>query len=282
MDSIRQWFKEPLLHFIVAGGLLFAAYGWFNRGSDNQPQVVHITKEEVNWLRGTWTRQWQRPPDEQELQNLVADYLKQELLAREARDFGLEENDIIIRRRLAQKMEFLVKDTAHLAEPSEEDLQRYYDANHTRYQEPAYVSFSQVFFREESSALQGMQELAVNDANIQGDRILLERDHTRIDKQALANLFGIEFADALVTLETGQWQGPVASAYGYHLVFITDHQPAYIRPFAEVQARVRNDWYQARREEMNKQYFAGLMKKYDIVVDESIKPLIGSLPGMVQ
>jgi hypothetical protein len=80
---MRRWLKEPLLHFLVAGGLLFAAYGWLNRESVSTPNTVHITMAEVNWLRETWARQWQRPPSEQELRGLVTDYLKESLLARE-------------------------------------------------------------------------------------------------------------------------------------------------------------------------------------------------------
>jgi hypothetical protein len=278
-SSMKNLLKEPLLHFLVAGGLLFAAYDWLNR---DEGEVVRITAAEVNWLKETWTRQWQRPPSEQELRGMLANYIKEELLAREARELGMDEEDIIVRRRLAQKMEFLVQDTAHLAEPSEDELYRFYETNRTRYEEPAHVSFTQVFFRDEISAQQGMQELSADNQADVGEQILLERDHARTDRQTLSGLFGNNFAEILFTLDPGQWHGPVESAYGFHLVWIENLQPATLRPFEVVRGQVRNDWYQSRRDEFNDQYFAGLLKKYDVIVEESIQPLIGPLPEIVQ
>lgn len=278
---MKHWLKEPLLHFLVAGGLLFAVYNWLNAEVGNEPHVVRITAAEVNWLRETWSRQWQRPPSEPELRGMVADYLKEVLLAREARELGLEENDTVVRRRLAQKMEFLLQDTAQLAEPPEEELYQFYNSRRELYVEPAHISFNQIFFKDETSAQQSLQELVTNKTAVHGDQTLLERDFARIDQQTLANLFGHEFAEVLFTLEPGQWHGPVTSAYGFHLVWINEQQVAQLRPFDEVRTQVLNDWYRSRQDVINEQYFAGLLEKYDVVVEESVKPLIGSLPGFV-
>ncbi len=98
---MRYWFKEPLLHFLVIGGLLFSLYAWLDRVPDHEPRMIRITAEKVNWLKETWIRQWQRPPNEEELGGIVTDYLQEELLAHEARESGLNENDTIVRRRLA-------------------------------------------------------------------------------------------------------------------------------------------------------------------------------------
>jgi len=282
MAIMRRWLKEPLFHFLVAGGLLFAAYSVFDRGSDDDPDVVQITEADVNWLKEMWTRQWRRPPSEQELRDMLAGYLKEELLAREARNLGMEENDIIIRRRLAQKMEFLVQDTAYLVEPEEDELYRYYNTHRTVYEEPAHVSFTQFYFRDKVSAQQAMQALSESNEAVQGEQILLERDHVRVDEQTLSSLFGSEFAETVFTLDPGRWNGPIESAYGFHLVLINERQSAQFRPFDEVRAKVLNDWYQSRQNEVNEQYFAILLKKYDVVVEESIKPLAGPLLGTVQ
>src|ERR1700730_1348782 len=120
--------REPLLHFLLIGGLLFATYSWWRRGAgdDPAPARVRITASEVAWLKETWSRQWQREPTREELRGLVTEFLKEELLAREARAMRLDENDTIVRRRLAQKVAFLVEDTAGLAEPTEQDLRRFY------------------------------------------------------------------------------------------------------------------------------------------------------------
>jgi hypothetical protein len=149
---MRHWLKEPLLHFLVAGGLLFAVYAWLNRVGGEAPGVVRITAAEVHWLKETWARQWQRPPSEQELRGVVADYVKEVLLAREARALGLDENDTVVRRRLAQKLEFLVQDTVRLAEPREDELCQLYDASRTRYHTPARLSFTHIYFKTEVAA----------------------------------------------------------------------------------------------------------------------------------
>lgn len=278
---MKHWLREPLLHFIVAGGLLFVIYGWLNDEKSNEPHVVRITAAEVNWLRETWARQWQRPPSEPELRGMVADYLKEVLLEREARELGLEENDTVVRRRLAQKMEFLLQDTAQLAEPGKEELYQFYNSRRELYVEPAHISFNQIFFRDEPSAQQGLQELVMNKTAVHGDQTLLEREFARIDRQTLANLLGHEFAEVLFTLEPGRWHGPVTSAYGFHLVWINERQVAQLRPFDEVHTQVLNDWYRSRQAVTNEQYFAGLLEKYDVVVEESVRPLIGSLPAFM-
>jgi parvulin-like peptidyl-prolyl isomerase len=274
---MKRWLKEPLLHFLLAGGLLFAGYGLINRGVGDGPRVVRISAAEVDWLKETWTRQWQRPPSEQELRGLVTGYLKEELLAREAKEIGLEENDTIVRRRLAQKMEFLVQDTARFAEPGENELRRLYDAGRARYQTPALISFTQIYFRTEAAARRGLEDLVKRNPSEVGDRSLLERDHAGVDGQAVTSLFGGEFAEKVFALETGKWQGPVPSGYGYHLVFVRERQSAQLLPFDEVRAQVQEEWHRLQQAKAGEQFFAGLLKKYDVVVEESIKPLIGPL-----
>ncbi|MGR9106282.1 MAG: peptidylprolyl isomerase [Gammaproteobacteria bacterium] len=228
----------------------------------------------MNWLKETWARQWHREPDETELRGMVADYLKEVLLAREARELGLDQNDTVIRRRLAQKMEFLLEDMARLAEPNRDELFRYYQANRAHYEDLPQVAFTQIFFKEEASARQGMQALKVRNSATPGDRILLDQDYPLTDERTLANLFGQDFANTLLKLAKGRWQGPVASAYGFHLVWVKDRQAARLRPFEAVYDEVLNDWYQARQEKHKRKYLLELSKKYQLAVEDGIKPLI--------
>lgn len=274
---MKRWLKEPLLHFLLAGGLLFVVYARLHRGGGEEPRVVRITAAEVNWLKETWSRQWHRPPDEQELRGLVTDYLKEELLAREARELRLDENDTIVRRRLAQKMEFIVQDTLRLAEPGEEALRRLYDDHRARYQNPTQISFTQLYFKTEAAARRGLEELRGDLAAEPGDRSLLEREYARVDAQTVTSLFGRKFADTLFGLDPGRWRGPIASGYGFHLVRINERQVAQPLPFDEVRARLRDDWRRLQEVEANEQFFAGLVKRYDVIAEESIQPLIVSL-----
>jgi parvulin-like peptidyl-prolyl isomerase len=274
---VKRWLREPLLHFLVTGGLLFAAYDWLDRGGDDAPRLVHITAAEVDWLKEVWTRQWHRQPDQQELGGLVTDYLKEQLLAREAREIGLEEGDTVVRRRLAQKMDFLVQDTARLVEPGEDELRQLYHGNPLQYQTPARVSFHQIPFKTEAAARTGLAELSVRAPADLGDPTLLERDLTAADEQTVTSLFGPKFSAEVFALEPGPWHGPIPSSYGFHLVQISDRQPAQRYPFDDVRAQVLDEWYRRHREKANEQFFAALLKKYDVVVDKSVRPLIGLL-----
>ncbi len=275
---MKRWLEEPLVHFLAAGALLFTAYAWLDRGAGDEPRIVRITAQEVNWLAETWSRQWQRPPSEDELRGLVVDYLKETLLEREARELGLDENDTIVRRRLAQKMEFLVQDIARLDEPGEEELRQFYEASPERYEAPARVSFTQLFFQTEAAARKGLAELAARGAGELGERSLLEREFTGADARTVESQFGPEFAGQVFALEPG-WHGPVVSAYGFHLVRITESEAAQQLPFDGVRPQLLEDWHRVRQDQAEEEFLASLLEKYDVVLDDQLKPLVGSLTG---
>jgi hypothetical protein len=281
---------EPLVHFLVAGALLFAGYAWLNHGeadtTGKATRVVRITAKEIEWLTHTWTRQWQRPPTTDELKGLVADYLKEELLSREARTLQLDIDDTIVRRRLAQKMEFFIEDTARLATPSEEELRRFYETNHERFQPSPRISFRHVFFSRDhqggaaAAAAQAQQRLksdAPEEAAALGDRFLLEYEFTNADEQTIANLFGPDFARQVFALDPNQWSRPIASSYGLHLVWVSQRQASHTLDFTEVRDKVMAEWQRQHQQAEYEKFFAALLQKYDVVVDESVRPIVGSL-----
>jgi hypothetical protein len=287
VHAMKRLLNEPLLHFLVLGALIFAVYSWLNRSlprGTSAAGTVRITSNEIAWLKETWSRQWQREPTRDELRGLVTDFLKEELLAREARSLGLDQNDTIVRRRLAQKLEFLVQDTSSLAEPTEEDLRRFYKANLGRFQTDARISFTQVFFsREKRTAAATEAKAALSDlsrganpADL-GDRLLVDSEIVDADMQSVAGQFGREFANAVFALKPADWSGPIESGYGLHLVRVSEVTLAKRREFSEVKTQVLELWRQQRQRSDNEKYFAGLLKKYDVAVDENLKPLIGSL-----
>jgi parvulin-like peptidyl-prolyl isomerase len=278
---MKRWLREPLLHFLLAGGLLFAAYAWLDPGNDSPPRVVHITAAKVTWLEETWQKQWLRPPSESELRGLVRDYLEEELLAREAKELGLDEDDTIVRRRLAQKMAFLVEDTARLVEPSQDALRQLYDGDPSRYQVPARVSFRQLYFKSEAAAQRALEGLETRDAADLGDASLLERDYSQADEQTVASVLGPELAARILGLAPGRWHGPVASSYGFHLVWVDAQQRAEARPFDQVRAQVLDEWHRLQETKASDRFFAGLLEKYHVVVDESLQARIGPFPGVM-
>lgn len=282
--------KEPLLHFAVGGAILFAAYAWLYR---EQPatagfEPVRIGEGEVRWLQETWTNQWLRKPTTQELEGLVADLVTEELLAREALEMGLGEDDTIVRRRLAQKLKFLVEDTTRLVDPAEQELRQFYAANRARYQSDARFTFTQLFFNPDqrkdasSDAKAVLHDLeTARRADLPatvGDRLLVGADFRDVDEQAVTSLFGPDFTQAILALPTGSWSGPVTSGYGVHLVSIADVTPAILRPFEEVREEVLADWRREQDHEVNLLYLAQLREKFGVVFDDSVTTLLGTEP----
>ena len=280
--SMRDLLREPLLHFLIAGGFLFVAHAWVNQGKENETHIVRIGAGEVNWLKETWSRQRSRQPDEKELRGLVASYLKESLLVREARELGLEKGDTVVRRRLAQKMEFLVQDAASLVEPDEKELHGFYNSKRALYRSPARISFTQIYFKDKASALQGLDQLKVQDASTIGDTSLLARDYVRIDEQAVKNVFGPNFSTSAFALDPGQWQGPLTSGYGFHLVQIKERQEAKPLSFQEVRKRVLQEAHRIQQDKAKKQYLARLLEKYEIVMDDNVASLLGPITEALQ
>jgi hypothetical protein len=287
---MRRWLREPLLHFFITGALLFAAYGLIGDEEDDgagSGGVIRITSAEVDWLTQTWARQWGRPPSVEEARGIITGYLEEELLAREARALSLDEDDTVVRRRLAQKMEFMVRDTWMAGEPGDEELRRLYASHSERFRARARVDFTHVYFSREQrgphaeadarAALQQLSGAAGADPVQLGDRFLGPYDFSAADQQAVAAALGDEFARRVLAMTPGDWRGPIGSAYGLHLVRVTGAEPARQPQFQSVRNDVLALWRELREQEERAQYFAALLDKYEVVVDESIEPLVGPL-----
>lgn len=279
--------KEPVVHFAIAGAALFVAHAWLNSdaGTGDRPEI-RLDDGHLRWITETWTGQWGRAPSEEELRGLIAELIKEELLANEARALGLGEDDTIIRRRLAQKVTFLIEDTARLAEPTEDDLHQFYDAHPDRFRQEARVSFVHVFFsgsKRQDAAADARRVLAASNGLAQtaileqGDQWLAEARLEDGRQSDIAAQFGPDFSQEVVALKEGEWSGPIESAFGQHLVHVSEIAPAALRPFAEVKDEVRAQWQDEERRRYQERYFAELLKKYEIVAAASVEPFIGRL-----
>ena len=247
-DTGLTLWKEPLLHFAIIGAVVFGGYHWLNGNpqKDDQAEPIHIGEGDLRWLKQTWSSQWLRDPTDEELSGLVNDLVGEQLLAREAEAMGLGENDTIIRRRLAQKLKFVIEDTAQLTEPTDKELRQYYANHAASFATPGTVSFKQIYFNPEqrkepaidaTTVLAKMASGGEGDPAI-GDRLLLGDDFERVENPALSAMFGADFANAVFALEPGVWKGPIKSGYGLHLVMVTEHTPTEPRPFDTVRDAV--------------------------------------------
>jgi parvulin-like peptidyl-prolyl isomerase len=287
--------REPLLHFVAIGTLLFAAYGWVSNGksaTETADRRVAITEGHLRWVTETWSRQWQKQPSPEELRGLLKDLLKEELLAREARELGLDVDDTIVRRQLAQKMRFVIEDTSRLDEPSEDELRRLQASHPERFDQPSRITFLHVFFNETTranaagDARQTLLELASADDTMRveesGDRLLVEPEINDAEQSEVEAQFGEEFARGVFGLAPGNWQGPIRSTYGLHLVRVLEKTPARQRPFLEARAQLLAYWREERRRELEERYFAELNRKYHIVLDKGVEALIGPLDSKAE
>jgi hypothetical protein len=280
--------KEPLFHFLIVGTLLFAGYALLNRSTPTSQAegAVRIGEGEIYWLRQTFTSQWQREPTPEEMNGLLATLVEEELLAREGRALGLDQNDTIVRRRLAQKVGFMVTDTTRVAEPREGELRNFYAAHAEHYRTAAKISFSHIYFSREhrrdaeADATEALRLVAGNVAErpAEGDRLLLDDSYTDLDLQAVEGLFGPDFAHAIFALPPGSWRGPVKSAFGVHLVNVRAVRPSSLKPFEEVREMVVLEWRHERDIATRTDYLAKLRAKYGVVIDDSARKVLVGAP----
>jgi hypothetical protein len=277
--------REPLLHFLAIGAVLFAAHAAIapDEGGEAKPETaIRITAADVERLGRLWARQWRRAPTAEELGGLLADELKEEVLAREARRLKLDADDVVVRRRLAQKMAFLLEDTARLEQPSDVDLRALYEARPDISRAPARLSFMQIFFKGEGAEERArIQAASLPNAPAvvaeTGDRFLLGNAFDDVDEPSVAHMFGPSFAHAVAAVEIGRWSGPFRSAYGFHLVKVTATTPSFARSFDEVRDRLVEEWRIEKQESAKAQVYAGLLRRHEIVADPEVRPLLRPL-----
>ena len=272
--------REPWVHFLVLGIALFALSAVLSdRGEDDSSQRIDITAAEIEWLSRNWEARWQRPPTETELRGLVDDYIRQEVLYREALKMGLNRDDEIIRRRMVQKIEFLTEDLAAQAQPSEAELQSYYQENLDKYRFPERRSFTHIYFNVDQrgdavvqAAEQTRARLLASPASENyaelGDRFMLPHDYAAQSEAEVARQFGQRFAAALFEVEPMEWQGPIPSGYGLHLVRVTEVWEGSLPDLDMVRSDVLRDYSTELRDQVREAMFSSLATQYEITIDE--------------
>jgi hypothetical protein len=192
-----------------------------------------------------------------------------------------------VRRRLAQKLQFLVQDVSRLPEPTDEELRRFYRSHPEWFQTGPRVSFKHIFFSRQrrsdatADAENALLQLSEGGANAPdlGDPLMLDTEMHDADSKTVAALFGPGFAKAALALAPGAWHGPVESGYGVHLVYLSQLKPAVQPELATVRAQVLERWREEASRNEYEKYLAGIREKYVIVADESIRSLVGPLPS---
>lgn len=280
MQSFRRLLKEPLFHFVVLATILFTVTHFFkgDRAASAAPDQIVVSEGRILNLVQMWQRTWQRPPSADELNGLINDYIKEEVLYRQATKMGLDEDDTIIRRRLQQKLEFLAEDLADSVEPSDEELQQFLEQNAEQFETPSTTTFRHIYFDPDKRGdrLQGNIENVLQKLQSEGDsadpadfgdRFLLPYAYQRATPRELENTFGPEFPQQLAQLDANQWLGPISSGYGQHLVLVEEREATRAPALEEVRPAVRREWHASRRAESKERFYEDLRKQYEIVVE---------------
>lgn len=241
---MRRWMREPLVHFLAIGSLLFLVFHWFGGGSQGSGRIV-ITPGQVDSIVAGFTRTWMRPPTAQELKGQLDEYVREEIATREAIAIGLDRDDAVVRRRLRQKFEFAAEDTIDAAPPADATLQAWLDAHPALFcVEPA------IAFRQISASR------------------MLPSDVARSPRSEVARIFGDAFAAEVFTLEPGRWAGPIRSGYGVHQVLVLEREPGRQLTLAEARPQVEREFSTEHRRQRLDGMYAKLLERYRVVIEK--------------
>lgn len=284
-----KWFRiiirEPLVHFFLLGTLIFILFDLVG-SSKPEPadKVINISSSMVENMINRWMLRMNRLPTQTELQTMVDKYIDEEILFREALLLELDEDDVVIRQRLAQKMEFISRQVLTVQKPNPAEIRSYFESVQDKYRIDGRVSFTHIYFNTdkrteqdaERAAMQIMKEL--NSRNIlpeetseMGDRFLMGYEHRMVPGKDIARQYGSSsFVDSLYVYSPGIWEGPLKSSFGIHLVLVHEREDARYPEFEEVADRVRQDYIDLKTMELDEAFRLQLRSRYKIRFDENL------------
>jgi hypothetical protein len=286
---LRKLIREPLFHFLLLGAVIFFIAGRSRSIRVSSGENIVVTQSHIESVVVGFSRTWMRPPTQEEMQGLVEDYVREEVLYREAKAMGLDQDDIIVRRRMRQKFEFLSEDrAARSGPPSEAELEAYLRQYADKYREEPRFTFEHIFFnrgKHGKSAQADAQAVlarltgkngAAIDVEKLGDVFLLPFQFEKVSAGETAGFFGGNFEKQLATVEPGSWAGPLESSYGLHLVRVDEYLPGAAPPLANVREAVLRDLLNERRKQELDTQYAKLRARYTIVVEPPEAPKVAT------
>ena len=280
-NKLTRLLSEPLLQFLIIGACIYGAYALFGAPEEDfRDTTIRVDSNRINAMISQWEKRWNRLPTRVEIDGLIQAYIREDVLYRQAVAMGLNEDDPITRRRMAQKLEFLTSDLSQMQQPQETELEQYFMENQESYRGLDTISFTHVFIDPDKRGAATLVDAAEILAQLQttglpgtetiqpGDRLMLQNNFTSATQLDISRQLGSGFAEAVMELEPGQWHGPVLSGYGVHLVYVFDFVEAPPAVFENVQARVLEHWHEEKREQFNADFVESLKSQYQIMIDE--------------
>lgn len=237
---------------------------------DPAARSISISAGQVADLSAAYSRQTGRPPTDAELDNLVQRLVREEVLYREALRLGLDRDDTVVRRRMAQKMDLLASARAETAEPSVATLKQWHSEHADRFRDPARYSIDQLRYGEIEAARTALRRLERGaDWKDESQQFDLPRSTRSMPRDELLDRFGIQFANELDRLDAGpQWQGPIPSGLGWHLVRVNQREEGKLLPLEAIEEKVANDWRAATIAERKEEAYRILREAYRVEIDK--------------
>lgn len=281
---IKYLLKEPLFIFLLIGGSLFAIFDVVSNHPTDKQEII-ISAGNINALVLDFEKVWQRAPNKKELDGLIQNFIKEEVLYREAIAMKLDENDGIVRRRLSQKMEFISEDLASLKKPTDEELQAYLEDNTQQYLQDSRYSFQQIYFNKNKrgeavysdaeSALVMLKASQINTTKKSkavdkalGDPLMIKSHFNDVTATQVKRELGMQFVQSLDKLSLNNWQGPIESGFGLHLVKVDKRTLANLPTVSKVRKSLVRDWNVEQRKESNKAFYQALRSRYTVSIDQ--------------
>lgn len=269
--------REPLLHFLVIGAALFGAFHFADGDTSPASDEIVVSSGQIGSLAAIFSRTWQRPPTARELDALVDEHIRDEVLYRHGVAMGLDRDDAVVRRRIRQKMEF-VADLAGEVEPTDAELQAFVADRSEWFRSEGRVSFEHIYFRAGGAGVpegEGLKRLLQDldagtvEAASLGSPLMAGAEFHDVSKSAVVRTFGEEFATRLDETPTGRWSGMVGSAYGAHLVRVTGRVEEREPRLEEVREAARREWLHARKVAANEALYERLRANYVVTVEDA-------------
>jgi len=276
MDRLKALWKEPLVHFLLIGIVLFTVFELRREEGSAAPNRILVDTGQVEQLVARFKRTRLRPPTDIELAALIEGHIREEVYYRQALDMGLDQDDAVMRQRMRQKLEFLLEDLSDQSAPGDEQLIQFMQRHPEKFREEPRLSFTQVFLnpdKHQDLAADAMRLLTLlnNGAphETEGDRTLLGQEYLLATQHEITRVFGDSFAQQIVVLEPGGWTGPLYSAYGGHLVRVSAKQEERFPVLAEIRKQVERDYMAERRQELRDITYRKLREGYEILIEKS-------------
>ena len=279
-SRLMRWGREPLLHFLLIGVVFFVGYQALQpetTGRDFSNRIV-LTQDDLRQLKATWLAQGRPSPTPEDMRRLIDNKVHEEIFYREALALGLDKEDIIVKRRLAQKMEFLVEDLAALRDPMTEELRAWFEKNPDRFTPTPRVSFHHLYFSPDRRG-PGVKEAAESarerltgkplhtlvSATL-ADSFMFQDSYNDRTPDQVAAVFGTTFAETLLRLTPGSWEGPIESGLGWHLVWIESITPGRTPAFEEIEPDIKAQWTEEQRIESSRRTFDAMKARYEVIL----------------